>query len=59
LVESASKESSSLSLDRATRIRERGRREEEGMVASKRLVDVEGTIVHHGCGVDGDRRRVD
>jgi len=47
-VESASKESSSLSLERAMRMRERGRREEDGMVASKRVVDVEGTIVHHG-----------
>lgn len=47
-MESASKESSSLSLERAMRMRERGRREEDGMVASKRVVDVEGTIVHHG-----------
>lgn len=47
-MESASKESSSLSLDRAMRIRERRRREEDGMVASKRVVDAEGTMVRHG-----------
>ena len=46
-MEFASKESSSLSLERAMRIRESGRRDEEGMVASKRVVEVEGTIVRH------------
>ena len=47
LVESASKESSSLNLESAIRILESGRREDDGMVASKRVVVVEGTMVHH------------
>lgn len=59
-MEFASKESSSLSLERAMRIRESGRRDEEGMVASKRVVEVEGTIVRHACEagdnrIDGDQ----
>lgn len=56
LEEEASKESSSLSLERATRILERGRREEEGMVASKKVVVVDGAIVHRvgERDVDGD-----
>ena len=44
LEEEASKESSSLSLERAMRILERGRREEEGMVASKKVVVVDGAL---------------
>jgi len=55
LEEEASKESSSLSLERAMRILESGRREEEGMVASKNVVVVDGAIVHRV----GERDEVD
>jgi hypothetical protein len=44
--EDASKESSSPILERETRILEKGRREEEGIEASKRVVGDEGTILH-------------
>jgi hypothetical protein len=54
LEEEASKESSSLSLERAMRILERGRREDEGIVASKKVVVVDGAMVHRVGGRDGD-----
>jgi hypothetical protein len=54
LEEEASKESSSLSLERAMRILERGRREDEGMVALKKVVVVDGAMVHRVGGRDGD-----